>query len=161
MRYNESKKNFVAKKTILLEEGFEDMYNDIMLNIYKAMRDKGLSFSELSHITGVSESHLYRVLRSNSQVRFDTFCKIIIALGIEPQKVFPKSMKNQQDRTEYGERFEYIIKGLEEIDKEFLLRWSEQYAACQEQKKGKREMETMPHGMDDSEGRLHATPDNA
>lgn len=153
VHYNELKRNYVAKRTILLEERFNDMYSDMMLNMYSIMKGKGISFAELSCITGISESHLYRVLRGNSQIKFDNFCKIIVALDIEPQDIFPKEMQKRQERTEYGEYFEYIVKDMDDMEKEFLLQCTERYALYHEQKQG---MGAVPSGKGTGGGRMEA-----
>lgn len=129
----EDLKYFIARRSLYFEEHFEEIYDKVLVNLYSFMKKKGISFSGLSDITGISEAHLYRILKGGSKISFENFCKIIVALDIEPQEAFPKELQKKQDKTEYGEYFEYVIQDMADTEKEFVMQFVEQYAIHQEE----------------------------
>ena len=130
MLYNTARKTEVAKRTLHLSEyDLEEMDMEIRENIEKMRIDRNFSYDDLAEITGIGKSYLYRIL-SGSVKNFSLrhVYKIMFALNIMPEDIFPKKLIKRQTMGQYGEEFEYLIKNMTDQQVQFLMGVVEMYA---------------------------------
>lgn len=149
MHYKEDKHFKAARQTIVWdEEHVQDLLNEVMQKIDRIINDRKISYSDLSEMTGISVSYLYRIIKGkHAKVSMVQVYKLIKALDLDPDIMIPSELKKRKEKEEYGESFEYIVSSLPSADKKLLLRWAELYAVHQEEikftfhKKGKEDQD--------------------
>lgn len=107
------------------EEQMKLLISQIAKNLKNARLAAGVSVQKLAMLTGITESHIYRMEKSG-RVGIDCIMKIVVALGVEPEEWVPLSLGEQ--RQTYGNRFEAIVQGLPPADVNCVLSLARAYA---------------------------------
>ena len=130
MHQNTSKRMEVAKRTMHLSEyDLQELDMEIRENISRIRCEQDFSYSDLSEITGISESYLHQIMTGHAKnFGLRHVYKIMIALDIKPEDIFPKRLLKRQEKEEYGEQFEYLVKDMSKKQVQFLMGVVEMYA---------------------------------
>lgn len=90
----------------------------IAMNIYIEMDKQGIGIREICDLSGISVSHLSRILSNKTSIGLDCLIKISYALNVNLAELIPYDLNKRKTN---GERFDDITKGLDVTSCNFLL----------------------------------------
>jgi transcriptional regulator with XRE-family HTH domain len=104
------------------------LMNEIGKNIRRERMKQNLSFNELSALTGIHPSHLYKVEHGINNVGLSTILKIAIAFDLPLNKLIPMALMHQPTN---GEMFDDITRGLTPASCNYLLDMARAYVTTE------------------------------
>ena len=100
------------------EDTLKATMQEIVRRIEYYIQLKGYTVTEVSQVSGVSTSVLYRMQKDATKIGLETLLKLLWALDVRPEKIIP--LYNSTEFT-YSERFEELTKCLSIKQKDYLL----------------------------------------
>jgi len=84
--YNTS---FLSKKILTLLNG-KIKLQEFGANLRQKRKDRGLSLEALGHLAEMDNKHIAKVEKGQKDIRLSTVIKLIWALEVDPDELFPK-----------------------------------------------------------------------
>ena len=107
------------------EEKLHEVLNEIAKNIIRECERNGISLKELSEVSGVHYTHLYKISNGTGHIGLPSLIKISYALKISPDRFFPFEVMHRKTN---GEKFDELTRDLEVEDCNFLIKFVNDYA---------------------------------
>lgn len=141
MQYNQEKRSEVAKRTIRLTEfQMHEFHLEICEKITQKRIEQNFSYKDLAEMTGISESYLYQILDGKvKNMGIHHILKLMLALELSPEDIFPDRLLKRQEKEVYGEQFEYLIQGLSKEQVQFLMQFTKLYLSYNQEGKQNQE----------------------
>ena len=110
-------------ENLLYSPVFDDeMMKKYMLILSQNIEDErikqGIPIAELAEMSNVTYAHLTQVLNGSCNIGLNALIKLMLALKLNPEQVFPFEMTGQRSN---GDRYNELTKGLDAATNNFIL----------------------------------------